>query len=148
MKKYFLLLAIVSALSASPLAATAQTNFNINWYKIAGGGGMNSTGGVYTLSGTIGQPDAGPQMTDGYYSLTGGFWAIYAVQTAGAPLLNITRSGSKAVVWWDPSVTGWTLQTNVNLAKPTTWGNYLGPIVNNSTTNSPPPNDLFFRLKQ
>ena len=78
---------------------------------------------------------------------TGGFWAIYAVQTPGAPLLYITQVGNKVIVSWSPTVTGWTLQTNVNLATPT-WGNYLGAIINNSVTNSPPKGNLFFRLKQ
>ena len=124
--------------------ATAQS-YSIDWFKIAGGGGT-STGGTYQVSGTVGQPDASGAMSGGSYSLTGGFWSIYAVQTPGAPLLYITQSGNKAVVWWSPSVTGWTLQTNVNLATPT-WGNYLGTIVNNSVTNAPPKGNLFFRLK-
>ena len=142
MKRYFILMAAALLL---PAGAMAQ-NYSINWYKIAGGGGT-STGGGYTISGTVGQPDASGAMTGGNYSLTGGFWAIYAVQTPGAPLLSITYIGNKAVVSWDPSVAGWTLQTNVNLATPATWGNYLGGIVNNSVTNKPPPNSLFFRLK-
>ena len=125
--------------------ATAQS-YSIDWYKIAGGGGI-STGGTYQVSGTIGQPDAGGAMTGFNYSLTGGFWAIYAVNMPGAPLLAITHVGNKAVVSWPSTVSGWTLQTNVNLAT-TNWGNYLGPIVNNSCTNAPPPNNLFFRLKQ
>src|ERR1039457_2603625 len=120
-------------------------SYSVDWYKVSGGGGT-STGGVYSVSGTIGQHDAGGPMTGGNYSLTGGFWALYAVQTPGAPLLYITQSGNKAVVRWSPSVTDWTLQTNVNLATPT-WGNYLGPIVNDSVTNVPPPTNLFFRLK-
>jgi hypothetical protein len=144
MKKYFSLFAIVAAL-ALPAGALAQS-YNIDWYKVAGGGGT-STNGTYSLSGTIGQPDASGAMTGGKFSLTGGFWAIYAVQTSGAPLLTITHIGNKAIVSWDPTVTGWTLQTNVNLATPT-WGNYQGTIINNSVTNSPPPNNLFYRLKQ
>ena len=36
---------------------------------------------------------------------------------------------------------------NANLATPT-WGNYIGPVVNNSVTNAPPKGNLFFRLKQ
>ena len=39
-------------------------SYSIDWYKIAGGGGT-STGGVYPVSGTIGQPDAGGAMTGG-----------------------------------------------------------------------------------
>jgi hypothetical protein len=46
----------------------------INWYTIDGGGGT-STGGNFTLSGTIGQPDAGPVMAGGNFTLSGGFWA-------------------------------------------------------------------------
>jgi hypothetical protein len=50
-------------------------------------------------------------------------------------------------VSWSLSVTGWTLQTNANLATPA-WGNYLGNVVNNSVTNLLPKGNLFFRLKQ
>src|SRR5664279_1360131 len=128
-----------------PVFSFAQ-NYSIDWYKVAGGGGT-STGGTYAVSGTIGQPDASTPMTGGNYSLTGGFWALYAVQTAGAPLLTITYAANQAIVSWPPSVTGWTLQTNTTLASGN-WGNYLGTVVNNSVTNSPPKGNLFFRLKQ
>src|ERR1039458_9504720 len=128
-----------------PTISFAQP-YSIDWYKIAGGGGT-STGGVYSVSGTIGQHDAGGPMTGGNYSLTGGFWVLYAVQTPGAPLLTITNAGSQAIVSWPSSVTGWTLQTNINLTAGT-WGNYTGIIINNTMTNSPPAGDLFFRLKQ
>jgi hypothetical protein len=119
--------------------------YSIDWHKVSGGGGT-STGGVYSLSGAIGQPDAGGPLTGGGYSLTGGFWALYAVQTPGAPLLTITFSGDQAIVSWPASAAGWTLQTNGNLTTPH-WANYGGPIVNNSVTNSPPRGNLFFRLK-
>jgi hypothetical protein len=61
--------ATVAVLSAS--AASAQT-FDLSWYTIDGGGGT-STGSGFTLSGTIGQPDAGA-MTGGGFTLRGGFW--------------------------------------------------------------------------
>ncbi len=132
------------------LSARGQ-NYSIDWYNVSGGGGI-STGGGYTLTSTVGQHDAGgPKTVTGYgnssYVLIGGFLSIYAVQTSGAPLLTITQVGNQAIVSWSPSVTGWTLQTNANLATPT-WGNYLGPVVNNSITNAPPPRNLFYRLKQ
>ena len=130
---------------AFSLPALGQS-YSIDWHKIAGGGGT-STGGVFTVTGTIGQPDASGAMTGPGYSLTGGFWSLYAVQTPGAPLLTITYIGNQAVVSWSPSVTGWILQTNANLATPT-WGNYLGTVVNNSITNAPPRGNVFFRLKQ
>ena len=140
MKKLFLLLGLLI-----PSLGFAQ-QYTLDWYKISGGGGA-STGGVFTASGTIGQPDAGSAMHGGNYSVTGGFWSLYAVQTPGAPLLTITHIGSQAIVSWDQTVTGWTLQTNANLATPT-WGNYLGSVVNNSMTNAPPKGNVFFRLKQ
>lgn len=42
------------------------------------GGGGTSTGGVFELSGTFGQPDAGAEMTGGDFALTGGFWPAAA----------------------------------------------------------------------
>src|SRR5215470_4805513 len=53
--------------------APAQT-YDLSWFTIDGGGGMNSTGGTFSLSGTIGQPDAGAALTGGTFTLTGGFW--------------------------------------------------------------------------
>ncbi len=122
-------------------------SYSIDWSKIAGGGGT-STGGVYSVSGTLGQPDAGGPMTNGQYSVTGGFWSfINVVQTPGAPLLAITYAANQAIVSWSPSVTGWTLQTNNNLTTGT-WGNYLGAVTNNRVTNSAPTGNVFFRLQQ
>jgi hypothetical protein len=139
-------LLIISSLLAVAAAAHAQ-QYSINWYKVSGGGGT-STGGVYSVSGTIGQPDASGAMSGGNYSVTGGYWSlIQVVQTPGAPLLSISYSGNQAIVSWNPSVTGWTLQTNNNLTTGA-WGNYLGAVVNNSVTNSPPTGTVFFRLKQ
>ncbi|HAO80151.1 MAG TPA: hypothetical protein DCQ92_14505 [Verrucomicrobia subdivision 3 bacterium] len=140
MRKTFLSLWV----SFSAFAALAQ--YSIDWFTIAGGG--TSTGATYQVSGTIGQPDAGPTLSGGNYTIDGGFWAFAAVvQTPGAPLLTITYSGNQAIVSWSPSVTGWTLQTNNNLATGT-WGNYLGAVSNNRLTNSPSQGNLFFRLKQ
>jgi hypothetical protein len=119
--------------------------YSVDWYKISGGGGTSSNG-QYIVSGTIGQPDASGAMSGGNYSVTGGFWSLFAVQTPGAPLLTITYSGNQAIISWPSSVTGWTLQTNKNLANGI-WGNYAGSVVNNSATNSPPTGTLFFRLR-
>src|SRR5688572_18891135 len=67
---------------------TRAQNYTIDWHTIDGGGGT-STGGVYSVSGTIGQPDAGT-MSGGSYSLAGGFWSfISTIQTPDAPLLSI-----------------------------------------------------------
>jgi hypothetical protein len=131
------------------ISLSAQT-YSIAWYKVAGGGGI-STNGQYSLSGTIGQADASAAMTGGNYSVTGGFWSLYAIQTPGAPLLTITYAGNKAIVSWPSPSTGFVLQTNSNLATGT-WVNYGGIVGDNgaikSETNAPPVGNLFFRLKQ
>ena len=121
-------------------------NYSIDWYKVAGGGGVSSNA-PYQLSGTIGQQDAGGQMTGGNYSVTGGFWSLIAVQTPGAPLLTISYTNNQVIVSWPSSLTSWTLQTNANLTT-TNWANYTGAVFNNSVTNSPPKGNLFFRLTQ
>ena len=140
MNKIFIGMAATFALLAN---ATAQS-YSIDWHKVSGGGGT-STSGVYSVSGTIGQADAGGAMSGGSYSLTGGFWSLYAVQTPGAPILSITYLNHQAIVSWPASVTGWTLQTNKNVAAGT-WGNYTGVVVNNSVTNPATSGNLFFRL--
>ena len=117
MKSTFLcILALASAFLWTP-AAHAQTggNYDLSWFTIDGGGGT-STGGVYSVSGTIGQPDAGGPMSGGNYSLTGGFWSLISVvQAAGLPNLRITHSGNSVVVSW-PDTGSYTLQQNTNVA--------------------------------
>ena len=119
------------ALILFAVTANAQP-FEINWSTIDGGGGT-STGGVYSVSGTIGQPDASATpMTGGQYAVTGGFWALpTAVQVPGAPLLSITAAGAGfASISWEPDSPGWVLQETVSLS-PTNW------ISSASGTNNP-----------
>lgn len=102
----------------------AHAQFSIDWHTIDGGGGT-STGGVYTVNGTIGQSDAGGPMTNGQYSLMGGFWALpRAVQTEGAPTLKIVPAGAgQATVSWTPATgTNWVLQESLSLSLPS-WSN-------------------------
>src|SRR5580704_7953423 len=83
------------------LRALGQS-YSISWYKVSGGGGSSaSTNGQYSVSGTIGQQDASGAMTGGSFSLTGGFWSIYALQTPGLPSLSIrvVAPGSVVVSW-------------------------------------------------
>ena len=113
----------MAAAMALVSSAHAQ-NYSIDWYTIAGGGGTSS-GGNYSLSGTIGQP-ATATMSGGNYSLTGGFWSIIsAVQTPGAPLLTVTLSGKNAIISWPETTGGFQLQNSTSLSSGT-WGAALG----------------------
>jgi hypothetical protein len=131
----------------------AAQNYSIGWYKVAGGGGV-STGGTYQVSGTIGQHDAGGPMTHGGYSLTGGFWALYAVQTPGAPVLSIKLTApTTAMVYWPSPSTGFNLQVNTSVA-PANRGNWVTPpqsVTDNGTIKyilvTPPAGNGFYRLK-
>src|SRR6266581_9809772 len=113
-RKLPMIIGLVVALAGSASRLAAQT-YSIDWFTIDGGGGT-STGGVYSVSGTVGQPDAGT-MSGGNYSLTGGFWSLLSVvQTPGAPLLTITlTSTNTAVVSWPYPSPGFALQENANL---------------------------------
>ena len=62
---------LLAALAAAP--AFAQT-YELAWWTVDGGGAMGTTGVPYALSGTAGQPDAGPPATGGTYAIAGGFW--------------------------------------------------------------------------
>ncbi len=125
-------------------------SYSIDWYTIDGGGGT-STGGVYSVSGTIGQPDASGPMTGGNYSVTGGFWSLFAVQTAGAPTLRIFQTTTNtAVVAWPAPSTGWTLQQNTNLTFSAGWVNTTNAVNVAGTENqiivNPPAGNRYYRL--
>jgi len=130
--------------------STCLAQFSINWYTIDGGGGT-STGGVYSVTGTIGQPDAGALMVGGNYTLQGGFWAIQAVQTPGAPTLTIARTTTNTVaVWWPSPSTGWVLQQNTNSVASVNWSNVTDTLQDDGTTKTlivnPPTGNRFYRL--
>jgi hypothetical protein len=107
---------ILLCLLTSILGLTVLAQYSIDWSTIDGGGGA-STGGVYTVTGTIGQPDAGT-MSGGNYTLQGGFWGVIAaVQTPGAPYLTVARSNNAVVVSWPLPADGWVLEYTNALPK-------------------------------
>ncbi len=66
----FTVLIALPTMARSKPAPTA-TNYDLSWYTI--GGALNASGGSYSLSGTIGQLDAG-SMSGGSFTSFGGFW--------------------------------------------------------------------------
>jgi hypothetical protein len=70
------LLVMAGLLLAAP-AAQAQSGgeYDLTWNTVDGGG--TSSGGGYTLTGTVGQADAGT-LGSGGYAVGGGFWASFA----------------------------------------------------------------------
>ena len=70
-------------LVALSLVTAAQAQFSINWFSVDGGGGT-SAGGPFSVSGTIGQPDAG-SLAGGTFKLDGGFWSFRSTPPPSAP---------------------------------------------------------------
>lgn len=133
------------------LRASGQS-YSIDWWTVDGGGGT-STGGVFAVSGTIGQPDAGT-MTGGGFVLQGGFWGVVAaVQTPGAPYLSVFRTTTNTVVvsWPLADAEGWTLQCTTNLVSGgSVWANIPPPYQTNGANlqyiEPAPLGNRFYRL--
>ncbi len=117
------------------------------WLKIAGSG--TSTGGVYSVSGTIGQPDAGT-LRGGGYTLSGGFWGIVvAVQSPGVPLLSVERLGGTVRVFWPKPATDFVLDQSLTATG--AWSQVSFPYTTNaadiSITVPSPAGNKFYRLR-
>ena len=63
--------ALIAGLTLAGPALAAP--FTSDWYTIDGGGGTLS-GGSFTISGTIGQADAGAPAKGGNFRMAGGYW--------------------------------------------------------------------------
>ena len=140
-------LAAALALGCWGLVLPVQAQYSIDWHKISGGGGT-STGVVYSVSGTIGQPDAGSTMTSEQFCVTGGFWVLpQAVQVEGAPMLSITPAGQgNCTISWTPKTTGFLLQETWNFS-PANWTNSPSGS-SNPVTLPTGATGKFFRLRK
>lgn len=130
-----------------PGIAQSGGGYDLSWSKIAGGGGASS-GGFFTIDGTIGQPDASGPLTNGFYSVTGGFWVLpLAVQTFGSPTISIVLSGPGQVrVSWTPNTPGFVLQETGGLS-PANWVNSPSGAVNPVIVPATLP-AKFYRLRK
>jgi hypothetical protein len=129
---------------------SAFAQYSIDWFTVDGGGGTTSVG-VYEISGTIGQPDAGTLIA-GDYEVDGGLWSdLETVPGPGTPGLTITGvfHGLVMITWPAPS-TGYVLQENTDLAT-TNWLVVTNPptVVNGQMliTISPNVGNRYYRLR-
>jgi hypothetical protein len=144
---------IFLALVLFPVLAHSQS-YAIDWFTIDSGGGT-STGGVYSVSGTIGQPDAG-RSTGGSYALEAGFWGfVGTIQTPGAPLLSAERVGAGPAVrvFWSASATGYLLdETALLTSLPVSWSQVTSGLQTNGTqvslTVPLPVGTKYYRLRK
>ena len=105
-------------LTASVLlvAARLDAQFALDWFTLDGGGGPSS-GGAYTLAGTIGQPDAATS-SGGGYTLQGGFWSASTTAPESGPLLRIQQNGPSVTLAWPNPSSGFQLQESASLTAP------------------------------
>jgi len=113
------LILLTTGLLAAPGRVAAQ--FAIDWFSVDGGGGTSSGGG-YSIAGTVGQPDAG-RMSGGGYTIEGGFWG--GVQPLASPRLFVRYVGGNVVISWSPATPGFVLQTSASLS-PAQWTTSAG----------------------
>lgn len=78
------LLPVLAALAARSFAG-APLDFDLSWFTIDSGGVTFSGDGTYELGATLGQPDAHEPISDGTFTLSGGFW--YAAADCASPSL-------------------------------------------------------------
>lgn len=72
---------LVSLAALTLFAAVTTAAPEIPWSTIDGGGIMNTSGGTFSLSGSIAQPDAtafSGALSGGSFSIAGGFWNVAA----------------------------------------------------------------------
>lgn len=144
----------IVALVVGQATAVAQ-DYRIDWFTISGG--SVSSGGVYSLSGAIGQSVAGGPLANGQFSLLSGYWTlVIAVQTPEAPFLSVARElNGSVIVSWPRPATGWILeQTDAFAPAPTvtTWSQ-IAPPYNNGVTDismtvQAPSGTRFYRLRK
>lgn len=72
--KFIFYIALSISLFIVPINAQSGGGYQITQSVIAGGGGQNSTGGGFSLDGTIGQSVAGGGVQKYPYILQSGFW--------------------------------------------------------------------------
>ena len=115
------------------ISAAAQTGGSFNLEQnVIGNGGWKSTGGVFTVLGTMGQSNAGSTAAGGIFHLIDGLWATEN-QTASSPFANVsgrvTRPGGQGIVRVLVTITS--LNTNLSYQ---TW---TEPFGNYSFSNIP-----------
>jgi hypothetical protein len=88
------MLALAMMLAAGACGTAAAQTLTLTRWTIDGGGATFSTGGVFELGGTIGQPDAGA-MAGGPFELVGGFWpGAVAGGACGDCVGDVNQSGA------------------------------------------------------
>ena len=105
---------LICAALLQTTSAWAQS-YTLDWWDADAGG--TSSGGGYTVSGTIGQPEAGVH-SGGSFTLSGGFfWGVASVQIPIAPpaITIYLATTNTLVLTWPSASVGFVLQQTADL---------------------------------
>ncbi len=142
---------LLAALLTPALADDSTHDYTLEWSGFYAGG--TSVGEEFTLTGTIGQPDAGT-LTGGGFTLTGGIQALLAaVPAPGAPVLCFDRTATNTVVLsWANTPEGWLLERAPALDPTASWTAVPQPWQTNATSvyviEPLSAGSQFYRLRQ
>ena len=64
---------VSESVPSTVVSAASRGPYDLSWWTVDGGGGSIS-GDDYTLTGTVGQADAGTTLSGGEYTVASGFW--------------------------------------------------------------------------
>jgi hypothetical protein len=131
---------------ALSFALLAQGQSAVLLNRVIAGGGGQSTGSVYSVSGTAGQHDVSGPLISQRYTLGGGFWALpAAMQNINAPMLKIVPAAPGMVtISWAPATVGFVLQETTYLSSDT-WSNSPSGAANPATVTATLPSK-YYRL--
>lgn len=124
----------LAALALLPPARGAEA-FRLDSFTIDGGGGT-CRGGEFSLTGTIGQPDAAVAQGN-EVTMEAGYWhGVGIEQTPGAPQLRIRLQPDGTVVLaWPVGVTGFALEQTSTLGT-SSWTPTLRPVLDTATEHT------------
>ena len=121
---------VAMAIGSTLLAAHAQID-PVSWWTVDGGG-ATSTGNIYSITGTIGQPDAGV-LSGGNFTLEGGFWcSAWLEPETEAPSIWYARLPAAVRLSWAPSASGSVLEHARRLTAPIPWDKLDQPYFTNA----------------
>ena len=86
-------------------------------------GGGTSTNGTFSITGIIGQSDAGARLMGGVFAVEGGFWgAVTLLQTPGLPLsLQLLQASSTLVFSWPVTGETYVLESSPVVGPAAAW---------------------------
>jgi len=127
-------------------------SFRIQNHVIAAGGEVSS-GGSFTVTGSVAQSAGHNASAGSQFSVTAGFWhAVTVIQTPGSPVLSLRRTDTGYELSWDATAEGFVLQETQSLSGQIAWSSVLDPPVlvdgKNTVSFSSASGARFYRLRK